>query len=219
MNCECCNKKLFVNPSKYLLNEYIYCSNECYWRDKTNKISKGKDNEQYNRISTQCTNCGKNIEIIPSHYNAKNRFNDNHNFCCRECYWEYRSKYYVDEKSNGKYVEWTEELKNKMRKNLILRMSGNNRLNTKPQNIVNSILKELEIDYTREYNCKYYSIDNYLNDYNLMIEVMGDYWHANPIRFNNKLNNKQFEGIHRDKLKQSYIFNHYNIKKVFCGAF
>lgn len=218
VNCECCKQDVLIAPSIYLKNDYIYCSSKCYWEDKPTKVSKGENNAQYNRIHTYCTNCGKDIKVIPSHYNTLNRFDENHNFCCLECYWEYRSKYYINEKSNGKFVKWTDELKNKMRKNLLEKMSNDDRLNTKPQIEINNILDKLKISYTREYNCKYYAIDNYLNDYGLMIEVMGNYWHANPIRFNEEkylLNEKQLDGIHRDKLKQSYILNHYNVNILY----
>lgn len=216
--CEYCGKEIYTPPSTFMLNKHMYCSSQCYWTDKPTKMPKGEDNKQYNRITTYCTNCNKEIKVIPSHYNTHNRFDENHNFCCLDCYWEYRSKYYIKEKSNGKFVEWTDALKDKMRENLIARLSNNDRLNTKPQNEVNNILNDLNIVYEREYSCKYYSIDNYLNDYGLMIEVMGDYWHANPTRFNKDkylLNEKQFDGIHRDKLKQSYILNHYNVKILY----
>lgn len=214
VSCECCGKDVVVRPSKIISNQNIYCSNECYWKDKPSKIPKGEENLQYNRIETNCTNCGKPMKIIPSHYNKVNRFNDNHNFCCQECYWEYRSKYYVNEKSNGSNIEWTQELRNKVRRSVAATLSSDDRLNTKPQNKVNEILDELKIPYIREYACEYYSVDNYLPTYNLMIEVMGDYWHANPLKFNQSrylLNKKQLDGIHRDKLKRSYILNHYGV--------
>lgn len=216
--CECCGNKMLIHPSKMKKNHYNYCSSECYWKDKPNKVPKGKDNSQYNRIITNCTNCGAKIERIKSVYNLKNRYNDNHNFCCRECYWKYRSKYYIDEKSNGKYLVWTDELKNKMRIKKLEELSKDERLNTKPQKEVNSILSDLKIDFIREYKCVYYSIDNYLSHHNLMIEVMGDYWHANPIKFNEHkylMTQKQFDGIHRDKIKKSYILNHYNINILY----
>ena len=218
VKCEHCHKDVVIAPSVYLKNDNVYCSSQCYWIDKPNKIPKGENNKQYSKIHTHCTNCGKDIKVTPYNYNTHNRFDESHNFCCLDCYWEYRSKYYVKEKSNGKYVNWTDELRNKMRENLIARMSSDNRLNTKPQNEINDILDTLNVLYIREYQCKYYSIDNYLNDYGLMIEVMGDYWHANPLRFNKDkylLNEKQFDGIHRDKLKQSYILNHYNVKILY----
>lgn len=39
----------------------------------------------------------------------------------------------------------------------------------------------MNIKYINEKTFKYYSVDNYLVDYNLIIEIMGDYFHANPI--------------------------------------
>lgn len=216
--CEYCGKDAEYPPSAYLTTRHHYCSHECYYKDKARTSPHGEDSIYYNRISTKCSNCGKPIQIIPSEYKRLNRFGDNNNFCSQNCYWQYRSKYYRGEKSNKDLINWTPELIEKMRINKAKAMSGDNRLNTKPQIIVNDMLNELGIKYTREYNVKYYSIDNYLDDYNLMIEVMGDYWHANPLRYNNDkygLNEKQLEGIHRDKLKYSYIKNHYNIEILY----
>lgn len=218
VKCEYCGKISNISPSKYKRNNFNYCSNECYWSDKTNKVPKEKDSIYYNRIETHCTNCDKIINIIPSKYKTTNRYNDNHNFCSKKCCWEYRSKYYIDDKSNIANIEWTDELKNKMRENLIKRMNGNEKLNTKPQKIANDLLDELNIKYEREYPEKYYSLDNYLIDCNLVIEVMGDYWHSNPLKFNKNaklLNKTQFEGIHRDKLKHSYILNHRKIEILY----
>jgi len=220
--CEACNKSVTVNPAKYKSNKNIYCSQECYWNDKTNKVDKGKDSVYYNRIKTTCSNCGKEIEIIPSQYDIMNRYNDNHNFCSQKCYWIYRGKYYINEKSNTYNMKISEDVKNRMREDFVKRMSGLNRLNTKPQKIVDDLLDELNIKYEREYPIKYYSIDNYLVEYNLMIEVMGDYWHANPNRYNeNKysLNKIQMNGIHRDKLKHSYILNHENIEILYLWEY
>ena len=53
-------------------------------------------------------------------------------------------------------------------------------------------------------------IDNYLNDYNLMIEVQGDYWHVNPIIYNCNgrfINNTQIKDIIQDKKKHTYVKN------------
>ena len=54
---------------------------------------------------------------------------------------------------------------------------------TIPQRIVNEMLNEMNIKYQNEYSYKYYSVDNYLCDYDLIIEVMGDYFHANPFKY------------------------------------
>ena len=43
---------------------------------------------------------------------------------------------------------------------------------------------------------------------------MGDYWHTNPLKYNGKkyyINETQQKQLHRDKIKYSYIINHYSI--------
>lgn len=89
--------------------------------------------------------------------------------------------------------------------------------NTKPQIITNQILDNLDIKYENEYDCKYYAVDNYLVDYNLMIEVMGDYWHSNPLSYENtdQLNEVQRTRITKDKAKHTYLLNNYNINVLY----
>lgn len=217
--CDVCGAEIQYSPSAYKKAKNHYCSHECYYKNRPNTSLSGENSVYYNRIATNCTNCNKPIKITPYRYSLKNRFGDNHNFCCKECYLEYRSKYYIAEKSSKDLIDWhSPELLFKMRMNLLKRLSSENRLNTKPQLIVNNILDELNIEYIREHCITYYSIDNYLPKYNLMIEVMGDYWHANPLKYNVDkygLNDKQLEGIHRDKLKYSYVKNHYNLEILY----
>ena len=216
--CDYCGVDIINTPFDFMSSEHHYCSHNCYSKHKKEIIDRGEDSIFYDRVITKCDQCGKAINRTKSRYNRKNRFGEIHNFCSKECYWTYRSNYYVGEKSNRDLINWTPQLHNKMRENLIQRLKNDDRLNSKPQQIVDKILDKLKINYTREYNIKYYSIDNYLNDYNLMIEVMGDYWHASPCRYNELkygLNQKQLDGIHRDKLKYSYVKNQYNIEILY----
>ena len=172
----------------------------------------------YKRIKTSYTNCNKEIHVIPAHYNTTNRFGDNHNFCSKECYWEYRSKYYVGEKSVGANREYTEEQREQARIISLKNSRKSSRFDSKIQLKINNLLDGLKINYEREYIMGYYAVDNYLTDYNLVIEVMGDYWHGNPIMFNSKkylLNKIQDSGIHTDKTKSSYIRNHYGINILY----
>ena len=39
--CEYCGKEKIEPPNVYKLNKNSYCSQECYWKDKTNKIGHG----------------------------------------------------------------------------------------------------------------------------------------------------------------------------------
>lgn len=86
---------------------------------------------------------------------------------------------------------------------------------SKPQQMINDLLDEMDIKYIGEYDCKYYLIDQYLTDYNLMIEVQGDFWHCSPL-LSNKSNTSGIKNNKlKDKCKHSYIKNNYNIEVLY----
>ena len=87
--------------------------------------------------------------------------------------------------------------------------------NSLPQQIIDKLLEGLDIKSEREKNMKYYCVDNYLNDYNLIIEIQGDYWHCNPQKFNNKITKIQYNRTIKDKEKHTYIKNKYNIEILY----
>lgn len=213
-NCECCGKEIEDFLSVYLKTKNPYCSLECYWTDKTNKMGHGEDSQFYNRVETTCTNCGKKIKVIPSDYNKTNRFGDNHNFCSHQCYWDYRSKYYIEDKASMYNYEFSEKQKQHSREILLKNLKDSDRLETGIQLKINSILENMNVTYERERIFDYYSVDNYLPICNGIIEVMGDYWHVSPLRYNKEkylMNEMQQKQLHRDKIKYSYIINHYQI--------
>ena len=210
-NCIYCGKDIEDFPSVYLKNSNMYCSHECYIKDKPRTVPKGEDSPFYKRITTKCANCGKEMKIIPFEYNMTNEYGDNFNYCSRGCYNEFRSKYYIGEKHPQYGVKKTPEELERMRNRLLERLNSDDRLNTSIQLAINEMLDVLGTQYTREKIIGYYSIDNYLVDNNLCIEVMGDYWHGNPIRYNNhkyKLNEIQSKQIIKDKQKYRYLDNH-----------
>ena len=217
-NCTYCGKEIENTMSVYMKTKHLYCSSDCYWKHKPSTIGHGKDNWQYNRIKTNCTYCGKEIEVIPYNYNLKNSFGENHNFCSQNCYWKYRSKHYVGDKSVGHNRIITEEQKEKMKLTMIKNCRSAKRFDSKIQLLVNSILDKNNISYKREHVIKYYALDNYLTDSGLIIEVMGDYWHTSPLKYNeNKymINEMQQRGLQHDKQKHTYIKNHHNIEILY----
>ena len=217
-NCEYCGKEVDNKINVYLKNKNIYCSLDCYWKDKPDKICHGEDSPFYNRIETSCTNCGKQLKVTPNRYNETNKYGDNHNFCSRKCYSEFRSKYYINEKSSKYNYKYNNEQKKNMRKQLLNRLKDSNRLDTGIQLKINAVLDKNKIKYEREKVFDYYAVDNYLNDANCIIEVMGEYWHVSPLKYNeNKyhINKMQQKQLHRDKTKYSYIKNHYDINILY----
>jgi G:T-mismatch repair DNA endonuclease (very short patch repair protein) len=85
---------------------------------------------------------------------------------------------------------------------------------TKPQAIINHLLDECGIKYRNEEPFVYYSADNYLTEHNLIIEVMGNYWHGNPLKFND-LSELQIKNIHRDKAKRTFIQRYCGIEILY----
>lgn len=208
--CEKCGKEYDCTIFGYISSKYHYCSRKCYWEDKSNKSDHGENSKFYNRIKTYCTNCGKEINVIPYSYDKKNRFNDNHNFCCYQCYWEYRSKYYVGDKSVNWHRQYTKEQHDRMAITAITNARKTKTRDTKIQLSIDKILEKHKIRYEREYFVGYSQIDNYLCDYNLMIEVQGDYWHVNPLIYNSfgrLINDTQAKDIIQDKKKHTLLKN------------
>lgn len=76
---------------------------------------------------------------------------------------------------------------------------------TNPQKKINLVLTEKKLTYIREYRMGNYSVDNFLPQYNLCIEVMGDFWHANPTIYCSPLFEQQKVAVARDAKKAAKI--------------
>ena len=127
-------------------------------------------------------------------------------FCSTECRQEWYSEVWSQ----------TEEWKEESRKRAVRNLSDNAvSTQTKPQIVVNNMLDSLSVAYRNEEPFVYYSIDNYLPEYKLAIEVMGDYWHSSPLKYPEGINDKQKHIISRDKAKHTYIRNHYGIEVLY----
>lgn len=217
-NCKYCGEEIEKPISVCLKNKYLFCSYDCYWKYKEEVEPKGSEHPSYNRITTNCTNCGKEIKVIPYKYNEKNQYGDNHNFCSQECYWEYRGKYYIGEKSSRVGTTLSQEQIEKMMNGLKQWSRDDKRLNSKIQLKINDVLDKNHIKHEREHLVKYYSIDNFLTDSGLMIEVMGDYWHGSPLKYNTNtvgLNKTQQKDIQYDKQKHTYVKRYHNVEILY----
>lgn len=220
--CAYCGKEIENQMCVYMHTKNLYCNLECYWKHKPEVEGSGKNNWQYNRIKTKCTCCGKYIEVIPYNYNHKNSYGDNHNFCSQQCYWDYRKIYYVGEKSANANTEITPERLEKMKLTLRKNCSSSKRFDSKIQLIINDILSKNNINYKREYIIKYYAVDNFLIDYGLIIEVMGDYWHTSPLKYNEDkytINEMQQKGLQHDKQKHTYIKKHNKVEILYLWEY
>lgn len=179
----------------------------------------GENNPRYSKkLLVKCNNCGKEFYRKPSTALSSNKNGDIHNFCTPQCYYSFRKNTMSEISYITQVKKMNKDFCDKVR-NATLRQYSNGIINrqTKPQKIVNRILEENRIQYENEKIFGYYSVDNYLVDYNLIIEVMGDYFHANPIMYNNynSLNKMQIKDVHRDKRKHTYISNYHKIEILY----
>lgn len=193
--CEICGE--LFETSK--LSKQRFCSEECQHIWQTKNV--GEANPRFESALTPCSYCGKLHYVRP--YKLKEQ---DHFFCSKEC----RQTWYSEIHSQ------TDEWREKSRKRILEQFkNGSMSLDSKPQLIVNEILDALNINYQREKDFDFFSVDNYLIDYNLIIEVQGDYWHTNPLKFTSNITTSQYDRIGRDKAKHSYIKNQYGIECLY----
>ena len=184
-----------------------FCSKNCQNKWQSTQI--GELSTHYKRKSYNCDYCGKEFKV--SMYKLKNKENGKTKnlFCSNIC----RRKWFTEITSQD------EEQKEIHREHILKSLGNYSNLNTKPQQIIDKLLDEMNIKYVREYGTKYYSVDNYLPDYNLMIEIMGDYWHFNFSKYNKIQYDIQKNNVHRDKAKHTYIRKHYNIEILYLWEY
>jgi hypothetical protein len=235
VDCEYCGKKIYKTQSQFNKHKHHYCSNKCQsdlkhketYEDRaceicgqlmhvskksTQRFCSDKCQNKWQsqqvgflnkKCTKQCTNCdfcGKEFLI------KKYKLNDgSSHFCSKEC----RQKWYSTVWSQSE--NWKEE--SRKRQASILKDYSVVTL-TKPQVIINDILNNMNINFINEKDFVYYSVDNYLKDYDLIIEVMGDYWHASPIKYK-QLNDLQKKNVRRDKAKHSFLLDNYHIEVLY----
>lgn len=193
--CEICGTEFYVSNK----STQRFCSNQC--QNKWQLENVGFRNPKFQGGYVQCENCGK--RYLVGKYKIEN---GKHHFCSTECRQEWFSNIW------SQSDEWKEESRKRA-----VRILNNNAVSTqtKPQIAVNNMLDNLFIEYRNEEPFVYYSIDNYLPEYRLAIEVMGDYWHSSPLKYSEKINDKQKHIISRDKAKHTYIKNHHGIEILY----
>lgn len=177
-----------------------FCSQEC--QKKWQKGNKGLENKRFEGKIVKCEYCSKEFPL--GKYKLANR---ERHFCSKEC----RQKWYSEIWSQTK--EWKEESRKRA---LEMLEDGVFKNKSKPQRIFDELLKEEEIDFVNEKVFGKYAFDNYFPACNLVVEVMGDYWHASPKKYSfQNMNDVQKESVRRDKAKHTYMKKYYNIEVLY----
>ena len=223
ITCDYCGKEYYVNQSKLkrINNELTFhtCSKECwskYMQEHVNKI--GKDHRDYKeRTKWNCSYCGKEIEVYEYQTKKVNKHGETNCFCSKKCANAYKKTYTGDRSCTKEYYS-NPDNKEKISKNAAKgcrQAQKNGKKLTKPHVKINEILEENNFSYENESLCHHYSLDILLNDFGLYIEIMGDYYHSNPMleKYNDleKLNNTQRSVWRNDKAKRSNLCRNRNI--------
>lgn len=187
--CDQCNKDIETSMFKYEGWTVHFCNKECHDNYKTGKRRIPLD--EYNNCF--CEWCGDEFHRKKSHIERKGD-----NFCSMKCSQEYYKN--ITAKTDEHIQKGRETALNNLKNGLYKTDSG-------IQLITNDLLNKLNIKYEDEYIFGNYSFDNYLEDYDLFIEVMGGYWHSDPRSFDEISFFTQKDRIRRDKSKRSYSIN------------
>lgn len=236
VQCEYCGKTVYKTLSQYKKRKQHFCSNKCqsllkreitfehrpcevcgedmYLSKKSAKRfcstgcqrtwqlgNTGFKNKRFQGGYVKCENCGK-IFLLGKYRLELNT----HHFCSTAC----RQVWYANvwSQSDEWKLESRERAVNLLKNNPIVTQ-------TRPQLVTNSMLDSLGVTYHNEESYTYYSIDNYLPEFDLAIEVMGDYWHSSPLKYPDSVNNRQRHVISRDKAKHTYIKKFYGIEILY----
>ena len=194
--CEICGS-LFHVRKKYTQR---FCSVECQNIWQTKQV--GVLNPKFARKEIECEYCGE--KYLVRNYKLESQ---EHKFCSNKCRQAWYSEVFSQDEN------WKEESKKRA-----VRILENKQIdtNTKPQQIINNTLEEMGISYVNEKGFKYYAVDNYLDEYNLIIEVMGDFWHCHPLKYNeDNMRDIHKKRIPRDKAKHTYFKNNHKIEILY----
>ena len=183
VECNICHTPIFVNEAKFNKQEYFLCSRSCYSEHRSN-VYKKENVYNYQDLRTCCENCNKEFKTTKYDEDSRRR-----SFCSQKCYWEYRKDHYQD--------LYFSERRNSARRE------------TKPEKMVRNKFDEIGISYIQEYSIdNIYFADFYLESHNIIVEVYGDYWHANPNIYGKdkrKVNEMQKQKVKKDRIKEGYL--------------
>lgn len=197
--CEVCGKDMHLSKK----STKRFCSTECQrvWQ----LGNTGFKNSRFQGGYVKCESCGKEFLLGKYRLDLSTR-----HFCSTVC----RQIWYANVWSQS------DEWKLKSRERAVATLKNNPVVTqTKPQIAINKMLDNLGVDYRNEEPYTYYSIDNYLTEFDLAIEVMGDYWHGSPLKYPDSVNDRQRHIISRDKAKRTYLKNLYGIEILYLWEF
>lgn len=215
--CDYCGKEFQKQKGK-IKGKHHFCDTKC----RDNYFIKNNPNPPKEKINVYCEYCNGEIKVFES--KAKN---NKWHFCSRECYSKFRSeslrgdkvgnynsiilpcyncgtdmKVPLNKRKSNKYVFCSFECYQNKR----IEITDNKTTKTSIHLKINKLLNANNISYINEKPYSKYSVDIFLKEHSLYIEIMGDYWHSNPNKY------RSFKNLNKTQL-----FNHYNDNKKYTS--
>lgn len=218
INCSYCDKEYLVKL--HLKEKSKFCSNECKNMSRKTQL-----------IEIECCYCNKKL------YKKRHRIKEK-NFCDVQCANKYREtkiekicvvcdKIYKAHAHNAdKRVVcskkctnvWLSEIYSKdpivkqlHRQNGINSVINQQKYDTKPELMVKTYLQNNGIEFISQYPMyNMFVVDFYLPKQNIVIEVLGDYWHGHPDKYGDEegkkpLTEKQIKNKKKDGIRYKYL--------------
>lgn len=199
--CTICCEKYKVKRNE--VEKSVACSRECHaiWQSiyrRQENSPRWKENVNRNKI---CEMCGTEFKIRPYELGKAK-------FCSHACLGKYLSTINHTPEANAKRALTMKkpEIREGSRKRALKTLS-NYPQKTKPETMAEKFLKDKKINYNSQVviNNKF-CVDIIIHEYNVVIEIQGDYFHSNPEKFpSNKLNKQQRIQIKKDKARFNYL--------------
>lgn len=229
-NCHQCKEDILVESHKFnrfLKGELkdLFCDKYCLanWQ----KIHfKGEKSAVYNQTGKKCLHCDEVYSVPQSKLDSKFCSNNCHSesrinrveVVCLTCGEDFAKK--ESRVSNGNFCErdcytaflQTDEGRAINTKNGALSVYSQKSSETKPERILKEWLLSNNIEFVAQLTMhKRYVADFYLPNTDSIIEVYGDYWHANPKIYGEgedkkrPFNEMQLNSIERDIKRQKFL--------------
>ena len=225
VQCAWCGKYIEIHPYKFKANKNHFCCRECQY--EWIREHPPRHNVK-TKISCACEMCGKELKLIPS-IHARNK----RHYCGRVCADKGYSKYnHGEDNPNNTQIRVTCEVCGKIffrklshatksqstycsrdcAKANILKTLSLYPKRTKPERLAAEFLdkKSTTIEEQVVINDKF-CVDILISDESaickgIIIEVLGDYFHANPEKYSdNSMNLMQKKTRQRDKSRYTYL--------------
>ena len=191
--CKNCGKETYQYFSRKKLVVYHFCDIECqhnYIKKNEKQICKICKEEFY-KINKIYNTCGKDY-CINENRKKTGEFISNSHWCKGEGAKEIEkqrleTRLKNDKLFDRKYIAWnkgktgiySKETIEKIRNAVIRQMDNGFIKKTGIEIIIEDFLKEENINYKYSFILKKRQYDFLLNDYNIIIEADGDFWHGN----------------------------------------